>query len=354
MEATGTNAPLLRRVLLVAGWTLVTPVVLIATFLGTLFLHFSPLPWGFARDVMAGAFALAVVGGFLFLRPKWKALALFGVLFGAVFLWFHLIPATNDRNWQPDVARTAYAEIDGNRITLHNVRDFRYHSPADYETNYEERWDTRTYDLDKLDRLDMLFSYWGPKDIAHTMLCFGFQDGQHVAVSVECRKTVGQTYSPVKSFFKEFEIIYIFGDERDLVALRTDYRKEDTYLFPRPVPPEKIRELFLDLVQTADRLHAHPEFYRTIRDNCTTSLIRHLRKCQILKVKLGWTEIFNGLMPHRAYEQGQLPTDAPYDVVMQRYAISARGQACGDGPDYSACIRRGLGEPAAGASGGPG
>ncbi len=339
MEQEGRRSKLLLRVLTIAAWTAVAPLLALLTLLGTLFLHFSPLPWAAMRSVLAVAFLLAVIAGFILLKPRVKALGLFVVLFGAVYLWFHLIPASNDRDWQPDVARTAHAEIEGDRLVLHNVRDFRYRS----DTDYDQRWETRTYDLSKLKTLDMLFSYWGPKDIAHTMLCFGFEDGQYLCVSVECRKTVGQTYSPVSSFFKQFELIYIFGDERDLVALRTNIRHEETYVFPRPLPPEKVRLLLLDIVASANRLHTHPDFYRTIRDNCTTSLIRHIRKVQ--PVKLGWTEVFNGLMPRRAYEQGNIPNDAPFEDVMRRFAISAKAQACGDGPGFSTCIRAGLGDP---------
>jgi hypothetical protein len=345
VEEEGHKPRLLVRVLKIAAWTAITPIVALLSLLGTLFLHFSPLPWAALRDVLAGAFVLAVIGGFLLLKPRVKALGLFAVLFGAVFLWFHFIPASNDRNWQPDVARTAHAEIEGDRLVLHNVRDFRYRS----ESDYDQHWETRTYDLSKLSNLDMLFSYWGPKDIAHTMLCFGFEGGQYLCISVETRKTIGETYSPVSSFFKQFELIYIFGDERDLVALRTNHRHEDTYLFPRPLPPDKIRFLLLDIIASANRLHTHPDFYRTIRDNCTTALIGHVRKVQ--PVKLGWTEIFNGLIPRRAYEQGNIPNDAPYEEVMRRFAISAKALACGDGPDFSQCIRAGLGAPVSGATG---
>jgi hypothetical protein len=344
LQQEGDKPRLLFRVLKIAGWTAITPLLAILTLLATLFLHFSPLPWAALRDVLAGAFLLSVIAGFVFLKPRIKALGLFAVLFAGAFLWFHLIPASNDRDWQPDVARTAHAEIEGDRLVLHNVRDFRYRS----DTDYDQHWETRTYDLSKLNEVDMLFSYWGPKDIAHTMLCFGFEGGQFLCVSVETRKTVGEAYSPVSSFFKHFELIYIFGDERDLVALRTNYRHEDTYLFPRPLPKEKIRFLLLDIVASANQLHTHPDFYRTIRDNCTTSLIRHIRKVQ--QVNLGWTEIFNGLMPHRAYELGNLPTDAPFEEVMRRFAISAKAKGCGDGPDFSTCIRAGLGAPASGAA----
>ncbi len=340
MDTAGHERRLIFRLLRIAAWTAVTPLVAILTFLGTLFLHFSPLPWAAVRDVLAAAFALAVIGGFILLKPRVKALGLFAVLFGLVVLWFRLIPASNDRNWQPDVARTAYTERDGEKLTVHNVRNFHYRS----ETDFDQHWETRTYDLSKLERFDMFFCYWGPQDIAHTMLSFVFGDGQFLAVSVECRKTVGETYSPVSSFFKQFELIYLLADERDLVALRTNCRKEDVYLFPRPLPPDKVRILLLDILASVDSLHQRPDFYRTIRDNCTTSLIRHFRKVE--PVKLGWTEIFNGMMPHRAYEQGKIPTDAPFEEVMRRFYVTEKGQACGEGPDYSSCIRAGLGQPA--------
>ncbi len=269
-----------------------------------------------------------------------KALGVFALLFGGVWLWYTLIPASNDRQWQPDVARTAFAQFEGDLVTVHNVRNFRYRSIDDYDG----AWETWSYDLSRLRTLDFLFSYWGPTNIAHTMLNFGFEDGRYLCVSVEVRKEVGETYAPVRSFFKHFELIYVLADERDLVALRTNHRREDVYLFPRPFTPDQIRALLEDILARVNRLHKRPEYYGTIRDNCTTSLIGHINKVRDEPVKMSLSVLMNGWLPRLAYEQGTIPADAPFEEVMQRFAISERRRDYGDGAEYSRHIRDGVGD----------
>ena len=331
----------LLRLLRIAAWTAVAPLVALLMVLGTLFLHFSPLPWAPLRTGLAVAFALGVVAAFICLRPRVKALGVFALLFGGVWLWYTLIPASNDRQWKPDVARTAYAQLEGDLVTVHNVRNFRYRLVDDYD----EAWETRSYDLSGLRTLDLLFSYWGPTNIAHTMLSFGFEDGRYLCLSVEGRKEIGETYAPVRSVFKHFELIYLLGDERDLVALRTNHRLEETYLFPRPFTPAQIRTLLEDIIARVNSLHERPEYYATIRDNCTTSLIGHLNKIRDEPVKMSLSVLMNGWLPRMAYEQGKIPNDAPFEEIMQRFAISERGRAYGDGAEYSQRIREGLGDP---------
>jgi hypothetical protein len=322
------------------AWSIAGLLVACLTALSGLFLACSPLPFPWARYVLAIAFVVGVVALFVLLKPRWKALLAFGGLFGLVIVWFALIPASNDRNWQPGVARVASADVDGNRVTVHNVRNFHYRS----ETDFDESWDTRSYDLARLNEVDLLMSYWGSSRIAHTMLTFGFEDGTFLALSVGPRPEVGEGYEPIQSFFKAFELVYTFADERDLVALRTNYRGEDVYMFPFTLSADERRALFLDVLRRADELAERPEYYRTISDNCTTALIRHLDHARKRKIRCSIDLLLNGYIPRLAYERGDMPTDAPLEVVMQRYAISAKAQAAGVGPDFSGRIREGLGQ----------
>ncbi len=172
----------------VVAWFVVGVFVILLSTIASLFLFVASLPWEWARFVLVGAFVVATVSLFIFLKPRWKAALAFLGLFGAVFLWYWMIPASNDRQWQPDVARVVSVDINGDIATIHNIRDFRYRS----ETDYDESWETRTYDLSTLSTVDLCFSYWGPRDIAHTMLSFGFENGDYLVVSVEARKEVGE------------------------------------------------------------------------------------------------------------------------------------------------------------------
>jgi len=331
MDAARTARIALRTVAL----SIVGLVVVLLTALAGLFLANSNLPFTWARYALAITFVLGVAALFVLLKPRWKALLGFAGLFGLVLLWFALIPASNDRRWQPDVARLATAEVAGDRITVHNVRDFRYRSVSDFD----QRWETRSYDLSRLDQVDLFMSYWGSTRIAHTMLSFGFEDGSWLALSIGPRPEADEGYAPVRSFFKAFELVYTFADERDLIALRTDYRGEDVYLFPLPLSQEQRRELFLDVLRRANELAEKPEFYRTISDNCTTALVKHLDHVRDRPIRCSIELLLNGYIPRLAYERGDLPTDAPLEVVMQRHAISAKAQAAGVGPDFSQRIR---------------
>ncbi len=328
----------LRIVALLITWSLAGVVIALLTAVAGLFLYVSSLPWEWARILLAVAFILLVVSLFAFIKPRWKAVGLFAGLFALVYLWYALIPASNDRDWLPDVASVASVDFDGDRVTIHNVRNFRYRS----EEDYDEVWETRVYDLSTIRSLDLYFSYWGPRDIAHTMLSFGFENGDYLALSVETRKEVGETYDALRSFFKQFELIYILGDERDLIALRTNTRLEDTYLFPMPMPPENRRALLVDILKRADKLGREPAYYATIKNNCTTALLGHINKVAERPVRFSFKLLLNGYIPELAYERGNLPTDAPFEEVMQRYAISAKAREGGLGPGYSESIREGI------------
>jgi hypothetical protein len=321
------------------AWSIAGLLVALFTALSGLFLACSNLPFAWARYVLAIVFVIGVVALFVLLKPRWKALLSFSGLFALILVWFALIPASNDRDWQPSVARVASADVDGDRVTVHNVRHFHYRS----ETDFDERWETRSYDLARLNQVELLMSYWGSSRIAHTMLTFGFEGGSYLTLSVGPRPEVGEGYAPIHSFFKAFELVYTFADERDLIALRTNYRREDVYMFPSTLSREKLRELFLDVLRRANELAEKPEFYMTISDNCTTALIRHLDDVRDKPIRCSIDLLLNGYIPRLAYERGDLPTDAPLEVVMQRYAISAKAQAAGVGPDFSQRIREGLG-----------
>ncbi len=328
----------LRTVALLITWSVAGVVIMLLTAVAGLFLYVSSLPWAWARVLLAVAFILLVGGLFVFIKSRWKSALLFIGLFALVYLWYALIPASNDREWLPDVARVAFVDFDGDRVTIDNVRSFRYRS----EHDYDEVWESRVYVLSTVRSVELYFSYWGPRDIAHTMFSFGFENGDYLALSVETRKEVGETYDPLRSFFKQFELIYILGDERDLIALRTNTRLEDTYLFPMPMPPETGRALLVDILKRADELGREPAYYATIEHNCTTSLLSHLNNVEERPVRFSLKLLLNGYIPELAYERGNLPTDAPFEEVMQRYAISAKAREAGVGPEFSESIREGI------------
>ncbi len=250
-----------------------------------------------------------------------------------------LMSPSNDRRWLREVSRLASAEFDGDAVTVHNVRNFRYRSTTDFD----ERWETRTYDLSQLQRAELFLSYWGSRAVAHTILGFAFADGRHLDVSVEVRRTVGDRYSPLRSLYKRFELVYVVADERDVIGVRACHRGEDVYLFPLRTTPEMARVLFVDVMERVNTLVSHPDFYRTVRGNCTTSLVRHFQVVAETPIRFSLNLLLNGFLPALIYDRGLLPRDAPLESVKQRYAVSAKARAVGDDANFSRTIREGLG-----------
>jgi hypothetical protein len=202
-----------------------------------------------------------------------RALGAFGIALLAVLGWYASRQPSNDRDWAPELARTAHASVQGDLVTVHDIRNFDYRSETDFTPAYYDR----TFDLGKLDAIDLLAAYWMGPAIAHMFVSFGFGD-DHLAVSIEVRKVKGEGYSSLKGFFRQYELIYVVADERDVVRVRTNYRKdppEDVYLFRVQTPRENMRRIFLDYVRAINELHERARFYNTLTTNCTTTIAMH-------------------------------------------------------------------------------
>ncbi len=328
-----------RRIASWLGWALVSVVVLTVLAWGALALHYRA-PQGLA-DPLAIAWVLVGLALLVFLRPLTVFVLSFAIMVAAFALWWTSIEPRNDRQWQPDVARTASAEILGDRLTIHNVRNFDYRS----ETDFTERWETRTFDLAKLDRLDFFMSYWAGPSIAHTIVSWAFRDGQHLAVSIETRKQVGQTYSAVAGFFKDYELYYVVADERDVIRLRTNYRGEHVYLYPLRTPRDRARRMLLQYVDSFDTLSRTPEFYNAATQNCTTTIRTNVEAAGIA-MPLDWRVLVNGYMDEMLYEKGVIDTSRPFPDVKAASLIDARAKAADQDPDFSRRIREGIVVPA--------
>jgi Domain of unknown function (DUF4105) len=238
---------------------------------------------------MAAGVAIVSIILAVAIRPLMRGLvvALFPVIVVAV--WWTAIPASNTRDWTPDVARAARATFDGSRVTIENVRNFKYRS----ETDYEQRWETRTYNLDRIRGLDLFLSFWGPTHIAHTIASWEFDDGQHLAISIETRKEMGESYSALRGFFHQYELYYVVADERDLIGLRTNYRREQVFLYHIRVPAEQARALLIDYLAEVNRLADHPRWYNALTQNCTTTIRGHAQNVGASD-RLDWRLLANG------------------------------------------------------------
>jgi hypothetical protein len=306
-------------------------------------IYYSDLGREPVRIGLAAAFALGTLGAFLFLPNRRRTLLGFGAAFAIILLWWPSIEPSNERDWQPEVAVLPHATQDGDLITLHNVRNFDYRTEQDFVARYDDR----TFDLRKLDAVDLLAVYWAGDAIAHIMVSFGFGP-DHVAFSIETRKEKGEAYSSLAGFFKRYELIYVAGDERDLIRVRTDYRRpeEQVYLYRTRARPENARRLFLEYVDKINQLKERPEFYNTLTTNCTTdvwSLVRALTG----RLPLDWRVLLSGHFPEYAYELGSLDATMPFAELKAVSLINDKAHAADGAPDFSARIRAGLPRPPA-------
>jgi hypothetical protein len=279
----------------------------------------------------AAVLALAVIA---LLRRTWWPLGCYVLMYALLLAWWSTIKPTQQHVWADDVARLLTGEVRGHVVTLHDVRDFDWRSDDDYDA----RWETQSYDLDRLVSADAVLSHWGSKAIAHAMISFGFDDGRHLVFSVEIRKRRGQQFSSIGGFFKDFEAILIAAPERDVVRVRTNVRGEDDYLYPLAMSRDAMRALFLSYVDTANRLARTPEFYNTVTSNCTTVVYHMARQ---LDPGLPWDArlLLTGYLPGYLYEIGALDHRLTLDEWTRRARITERARASRPDQDFSAAIR---------------
>lgn len=319
-----------------AGWLIGVPVLAAVTGWEALAVFHSNLPEGL-RPWAAGIVLLVNLFILLRVRPPSRSVALFGVVFVALAGWWLTIPPSNHRDWQPDVAKLPWAQIDGDLVTLHDIRHCDYRSETDYTVRHYDK----TYDLKKLQSVDLFLVYWGSPAIAHTMFSFGFEGGDYVCFSIETRKRKGQAYSALKGFFKQYELTYVVGDERDLVGLRTNYRNEDVYLYRLKAPADMIRTVFLDYLRTVNRLKDDPEWYNALTSNCTTNIRGHTRPYNP-KASWDWRILVNGYVDEMAHEQGVLDQTLPFAELKLNSHINARARSGEIDAHFSRRIREGL------------
>ncbi len=290
---------------------------------------------------MAGAlavgFSTATLAIFLVLRPLLRAIGGFALLFAVVLGWWLMLEPSNDRDWEPSVAQTPRAIRDGNLLTIENVRNFDYRS----ETDFDEVWNTRTYDLSKLTGVGLFLSYWSSPLIAHTIMSWTFEDGPPLAISIETRKEAGEEYSAVLGFFRQFELYYVVADERDLVRLRTNYRGEEVYLYPLDATVETARELLVNYIARINELARKPTWYNAATHNCTTT-IRHHTMAIGASGPWDYRFLVNGHIDELAYEQGVVDTSLPFTELRKRSNVVDKANDADDDPAFSSKIREGL------------
>jgi len=288
--------------------------------------------------VMFGFSGLLALVALCVSRWHGRMVMIHGVLFVCILIWWLGISPSNDRQWQQDVEKLAYATIEGDLVTVHDIRNFDYKSEFDYKPAYY----TKTYDLNELESMDLFAIYWMGPAIAHTILSFNFGVGNHLAVSIEARKEKNEGYSTIKGFFRQFELIYIVADERDVIRLRTNYRKnpeEEVYLYQLLGSKERAKSIFLQYIKQINELHDRPVFYNTLLENCTTTIWMQTRGNKG-HLPFSWKILASGYVPEYLYESNRLDNSLSFSDLQKHAYINNAAHEADQSPDFSKHIRK--------------
>ncbi len=247
-----------------------------------------------------------------------------------------LLSPSHDRDWSPDLAVLPYADVRGDHVIVRNIRNCAYESDSDYAVNYYDK----RFELSAIRNVDFIIvPFKGTPSLAHTMLSFGFADGEHMVVSAEARLEKGEKYSPILGELRQFELMYVLADERDAILRRTKHRDADVYVYRTIATPEQSRELFMDVLQRVNELAEVPEFYDTLSNNCTTNIVRHLNRLRPGRVPYDVRALLPGFSDGLAYELGLLDTSLPFEETRRRARVTELANRAANAPDFSTLIR---------------
>jgi hypothetical protein len=299
---------------------------------------FGALYFDSASTFIAILFVIALLAIVVFVRGKLLKLAIIFGAFAVVVVWWLTLKPSNDEAWQPDVAQTAWADINGDEVTIHNVRNCDYRT----ETDFTPHWETRTVRISQMTGMDVAIDYWGSPWISHPIVSFQFADALPLCFSIETRKTVGQTYSALRGFYRQYTLIYIASDERDVFRVRTNYRHgEDLYLYRTLASPEQARARFLEYIRAMNQLHEQPRWYNAVTANCTTAI--RAQRAVHKRAPWDWRMLINGTADEMLYDDHAIATGGlPFAELKQRSLVNQRARAADKNPDFSRLIREGL------------
>lgn len=244
---------------------------------------------------------------------------------------------SNNRDWSPDQSVLAYADVTSSLVTIHNIRNFTYRSTSDYIPGYYDK----TFELNTIKNVYYVVSpFSGIPGSAHAFLSFEFEGDDFVSISIEIRKEKGESYHPIRGLFNQYELMYVIADERDVIKLRTNYRKDLVYVYPAKTTKEKAQKLFLDMIERANYLKDHPEFYNTVTNTCTTNIVRHVNAIAPGRIPMLRLQVlFPKNSDRLAYTLGLIDTDLTFEQARARYFINDRAMKYADDPAFSVKIR---------------
>lgn len=276
-----------------------------------------------------------------FIRGRRRNAAIGMILLAATLLaWWSSLRPRAGADWSPDVARMPTADIETDRLTIENVRNFAWRSDADFT----ERWERRTYAFSEVTGADLFLSYWMGEAIAHAIISFSFADGRQLAWSIEVRRQAGEEFSALAGFFRHNEVVMVAADERDVVKVRATVRHEDVRLYRLDIRAETARRLLRAYAHEANDLAATPRFYNTLLTNCTTVVYR-LAKRLDPAITLDPRVVLSGYLPSYLYDHDFLDRRLPLTKLVESSRIASNALGMEDDPNFSRRIRQGVPTP---------
>ena len=313
---------------------------------GIVALYFINQPNTQLAGITSGVFAIIIPVVFFLLPRRNIALSFILLLYATVIIGWNNMQPSNDRDWQASAAKLPYAVSKGNMLDIYNIRNFDYQTEHDFSKNYYHK----SYNLDELETLDLMLSYWGGGTVvAHTILSFGFKNGDYLAVSAETRLEEGEPQALIQGFFNQYEMIYILADERDILRLRTNFRKdepEEVFLYPTTLDKQKVRQIFEVIIARVNKLYQQPEFYNTLTQNCYTTLRGDISSIAPPENRFDWRILANGYADQMLYENGNMNTDLSFPDAKKHFHINQYVSHDNSPKDFSIRIRPDLSKPA--------
>ncbi len=251
------------------------------------------------------------------------------------------IQPSHFRDWTPEQAMLPTAEFQGQQVTVRNVRNCQYFANDVFLVDYYDK----KFDLNAVRSVDFIVvPFAGMPLLAHTMLSFEIAgpNGQsdYLAVSVEVRKEKHETYNPVKGSARQYELIYVLADERDVIQLRTNYNHEDVFLYRTVATPETARLLLADVMGRVNQIAREPEFYDTLTNNCTTNIVSHIERIRPNRLALDVRMLLPGYSDQLAYEQGLIERRGTFLETREQAYVNPEAQRYAGRDDFSTMIRR--------------
>jgi Domain of unknown function (DUF4105) len=268
-------------------------------------------------------------------KTIWSALLIVPALI-AVIVYLCIQPS-HQREWVPEQATMPRIEFHDQHVLIHDIRNSHYRSSNDFDLAYY----SKLFDLNHIESVWFIvepFSSW--KGLAHTFISFGFKDNTYVAFSIEVRKEKDETYSPIKGLFKQYELIYVIGDERDLIKLRSNFRKNEVFVYPIRTSQDKIRSMFVNMLKRVNQLNEQPEFYHTLTNNCTSNLVEHVNDIAPGRIPFSFNSVLPGYSDQLAYTLKLINTNLPLEAIRPHFKINDRAEQYGEEDNFSEMIRQ--------------